>query len=65
MGEIINLSSKQQDVRYSVHITQGYDGHLEVFVEDISADPESRKRAAEAMRRAADMIENGEPRSAS
>lgn len=64
MGEIINLSSKQQDVRYSVHITQCFDGHLEVFVEDISSDAESRKRAAEAMRRAADMIENGEPRSA-
>ena len=65
MGEVISLSSKQPDVHYSVHITQGYDGHLEVFVEEISPDPESRKRAADAMRRAADMIENGEPRSAS
>lgn len=61
MGEVINLSSKQPDVHYSVHITQGYDGHFEVFVEDISDDVESRKRAADAMRKAADCIEHGEP----
>lgn len=62
MSNVIELSGRQQDVYYSVHITQGYDGHMEVFVDDISSDIESRKRAAYAMRKAADMIENGEPR---
>ncbi|PWJ81496.1 hypothetical protein C7441_11028 [Pseudaminobacter salicylatoxidans] len=61
MSNVVNLGERRPDVHWTVHITQGWDGHLEVFVEDISDDLESRKRAAAALRRAAEAIEHGEP----
>jgi hypothetical protein len=61
MADIVNLADRRPDVSYTVRITQGWDGHLSVLVEDISDDLESRKRAAAAMRDAADIIEAGDP----
>lgn len=59
MASVINLGDHRPDVNWTVHIRQGWDGTLAVLVEDISSDIESRKRAADAMRRAADLIEHG------
>lgn len=61
MGDLVSLADRRPDVFYTVDITQGWDGHLEVFVHDLSSDSEARKSAASAMRRAADLIENGTP----
>lgn len=60
MGKVVDLADRRPDVCWTVHITQDWNGYLSVQVEEISEDLESRKRAAEAMRRAADLIEHGE-----
>lgn len=60
-AKVISLSDRRPPVCYTVRITQHWDDTLEVFVEDISSDERSRASAADAMRRAADMIENGTP----
>lgn len=58
MPEVIKLSGRRPPVCYSVHIIQHWDDRLEVFVDDIASDERSRRSAADAMRRAADLIEN-------
>ena len=54
---VISIGAYRKPVTYTVRIRQGYEGELAVWVQDIADDPRSRKAAAEAMRRAADMIE--------
>lgn len=60
-AKIVSIADRRPDVCWTVHITQDWKGYLSVRVEEISEDVESRKRAAGAMRRAADLIEFGEP----
>lgn len=60
MSEVIKLSGHRPPVCYTVHITQHWDDRLEVWVGDIASDDRSRRSAADAMRRAADLIENPE-----
>lgn len=57
---VISLASRRPAVNYTIRIRQGWDGELAVLVEDIARDSRSRKAAADAMRRAADLIETGE-----
>ena len=54
---VISLAARRKPVCYTVRIRQGWEGELAVFVEDIADDERSRKAAADAMRRAADLIE--------
>lgn len=49
---------KPPRVTYTVTITQGYDGYLAVEVSGVGDDGEDRRRTAEALRAAADLIEN-------
>lgn len=61
MFGVLSLAAHRKPVCWTVHIRQGWEGELAVSVEDIADDPRSRAAAAEALRRAADLIEQGEP----
>ncbi len=54
---VISIGAYRKPVTYTVRLRQGYEGELAVWVQDIADDSRSRKAAADAMRRAADMIE--------
>ena len=57
-GTIVDLGDRRPPVRYTVHLTQGYDGSLAVEVVGTQDDPRSRRAVADALRRSADLIEN-------
>ena len=59
MAEVVKLSSKRPPVIYSVHITQHWDGGVDVFVQDVADDDRSRRAVAYALRRAADGLDGG------
>ena len=59
---VISLSERRQPVRYTMHVTHHWDGTLELFVEDVGDDQRSRDAAANALRRAADLVERGDGR---
>lgn len=56
---IIDLGARRPKVHYTVRLTQDYDGGLAVLVEDVQDDPRSRQAVADALRTAAQMIEDG------
>lgn len=55
--KVINLASKRPPVHYTVRLTHHWDDTLEIFVEDVSYDPMSRKSVADSLRRAAETLE--------
>ena len=57
--KVIDLADCRAPVCYTVHLVQFWDDSLEVKVEDVSDDERSRKSVADALRRAADMLEQG------
>jgi hypothetical protein len=59
MTDVVSLNTKRKPVIYSVHITQHWDGGVDVFVQDVADDEQSRKAVAYALRRAADGIDGG------
>jgi len=61
MSDVISLADRRPPVCYTVRIVHRWDDSLEVLVEDIASDERSRASAADAMRRAADLIEHGSP----
>lgn len=58
MAEVIDLSAKRPPVHYTVRLTHHWDDRLEVFVEDVADDDRSRASVADALRRAATMLED-------
>jgi hypothetical protein len=57
--------SKPQDtdpVTYTVQITHWLDGDIECRVNDVGDSETDRASVAYALRHAADMVENGDPR---
>jgi hypothetical protein len=58
-ANVVRLNDKRDPVLYSVHITQHWDGGVDVFVQDVADDEQSRKAVAYALRRAADGIDGG------
>lgn len=57
MGDVLELADRRSSVKYTVHLTQGWDGSFSVFVEDVQDDPRSRQAVADALKTAADLIE--------
>lgn len=57
---IVDLADRRPPVSYTVRLLQHWDGRLQIFVEDVADDQRTRKAVADALRRAADGIENGE-----
>lgn len=51
MADIINLAGHQTPVRYTVEITQHYDGTVEAFVRDVSDDERSQNAVTDALSR--------------
>lgn len=51
MADIINLASHQTPVRYTVEITQHYDGTVEAYVRDVSDDERSQNAVTDALLR--------------
>lgn len=54
---VINLGARRPLVHYTVRLTQDYEGYLSVLVDDVQDDPRSRQAVADALKRAAEMIE--------
>lgn len=54
---VVSINALRKPVTYTIRLRQGWEGELAVWVQDIADDERSRKAAADAMRRAADMIE--------
>jgi hypothetical protein len=59
MAEVVDLAKKRLPVCYTVHVTQHWDDRLQVWVENVADDQRSRMSIADALRRAADLIEGG------
>ena len=57
-GNVVSLGSRRDPVTYTVRLRQDYEGGLAVWVEGVADDPRSRQAVAEALRRAAAMIED-------
>lgn len=51
MADIIDLARHQTPVRYTVEITQHFDGTVEAFVRDVSDDERSQDAVTDALRR--------------
>lgn len=58
-GEVIELGDRRPKVHYTVRLTQDYEGGLSVLIEDVQDDPRSRQAVADALRKAAELIEAG------
>lgn len=54
---VVSLADRRPAVTYTVRIRHGWDGDLAVWVEDVADDERSRVAVAEALRRAATLIE--------
>ncbi len=54
---VVSIAAYRKPVTYTVRLRQGYEGELAVWVEGVADDPRSRQAVAEALRRAADMVE--------
>jgi hypothetical protein len=54
---LIDLADHRPPVCYTIHLTQHWDGRLGIKVEDVADDERSRRAVADALRRAADGIE--------
>jgi hypothetical protein len=55
---VIDLSKRRAPVCYTVRLVHHWDDRLEVSVEDVSDDERSRRSVADALRRAAEMLES-------
>lgn len=55
---VVNIGAYRKPVTYSVELRQDYQGGLAVWVRDVADDPRSRRAVADALRRAASMIDN-------
>jgi hypothetical protein len=51
MSDVINLSERQKPVKYTLEITQHYDGTVEAFVRDVSDDARSMNAVISALLR--------------
>ena len=58
LGNVISLAGRRDPVTYTVRLRQDYEGGLAVWVEGVTDDPRSRGAVADALRRAAAMIED-------
>lgn len=54
--DIINLANHRPPVCYTVHLTQHWNGRLEVQVENVADDERSRIAVADALMLAAEQI---------
>lgn len=57
MSEVVDLAKRRPPVRYTIHLSQHWDDRLEVWVEDVAADDRSRASIADALRRAAVLLD--------
>lgn len=48
---VIDLARHQKPVRYTIDVTQHFDGTVEAFIHDVSDDPRSLDSVTEALRR--------------
>lgn len=56
---VVSIGAYRKPVEYTVRLRQGYEGELTIWVDDVADDPRSRQAVADALRRAADLIEEG------
>lgn len=61
MSKLIDLASHRSPVCYTIHLTEHWDGRLEIQVCDVADDERSRLAVADTLRRAADMLSNPKP----
>lgn len=54
--EVIDLADRRPPVCYTVHLTDHWNGTLELMVDDVSDDERSRLAVADALERAAEML---------
>ncbi len=54
---VVSIAEYRKPVTYTVRLIQDWEGGLAVWVDGVDDDPRSRKAIADALRRAADMIE--------
>lgn len=54
---VVSLAARRKPVTYTVRLRQGWEGELAVWVTGVVDDARSRQAVADALRRAADMIE--------
>lgn len=57
---VIELGDHRSPVCYTVHLTQHWNGTLEVFVEDVADDPRSRQAVADALALASKMLDTSQ-----
>ena len=57
-NNVVALADRRPPVHYTVRLTHHWDDSLEVFVEDVADDDRSRASVADALRRAANMLED-------
>ncbi len=48
---LIDLARHQKPVRYTIDVTQHFDGTIEAFIHDVSDDPRSQDSVTDALRR--------------
>ena len=53
MTKIVDLKAYRAPVKYTVHLTNHWDGSVEVFVDDVADDERSRTAVANTLERAA------------
>ena len=55
---VLSIGAYRTPVTYNVQLRQDYEGGLAVWVRDVADDPRSRRAVADALRRAASMIDD-------
>jgi hypothetical protein len=58
VADVVILADRREPVTYTVRLRQGWDGSLAIWVQDVADTPEDRKRVSDALRRAADRVED-------
>lgn len=58
---VVSLGASRPAITYTVRIRQGWEGELAVWVQDVADDKRSRLAIADALRRAAAIIEDNKP----
>lgn len=56
-SNIVSLSDRRPPITYTVRLRHHYDGSMAIWVQDVADTPEDRRKVADALRAAADQIE--------